>query len=485
MIEPTHQAFQDIQKLDNFLTKCNLLFEDPYVEEHPSHNDAVVARRSISYVDEFFRQRGFTNVQSKWLREVTNVAEGEDWSRVSRYIKDANNEFMGFNRMYSDIMRQVEKEASYSKLTNQQNGKQENQLDTRLSKIDEAPSRLTDETRYMSPQMVQYGKTTHNDRKNYNRSQSGANETHTRQQETPDVYASHSHRKENYAGNQQGVMDEELRSQLRLALDKLEDSNTEETTLKDPEVIASERLEQEEEFKRRGEQASKALHDNNPNITDLSDINRPSKIAERFSNLYDDLWTDACEELTKFYRQEHHSERICILDLATILKATFEYSSKHVDTQIERIAHQTREMMLDPCSDRQQETDSNDPFRHDKTLGQYALICIKDTADLSVPALQKNFMVHAFPSSKVTANITKLSSVKKYTERCIELTWLMNVQDPSMVLLWPDMVSPDNLTDIFRYYTATGTVLDHEVWPALLLYKDGPMVVKGVAKFRN
>lgn len=147
-------------------------------------------------------------------------------------------------------MRQVEKEASYSKLPNQQNIKQENQLDTRLSKIDEAPSRLTDETRYMSPQMVQYVKTTHNDRNNYNRSQSGANETHIRQQETPDVYASHSHRKDHYAGNQQGVMDEELRSQLRLALDKLEDTNTEETTLKDPEVIASERLEQLEEFKR-------------------------------------------------------------------------------------------------------------------------------------------------------------------------------------------------------------------------------------------
>lgn len=56
------QAFQDIKKLDNFLTKCNLLFEDPYVEEHPSHSDAIVARRSISYVDEFFRQRGFINV---------------------------------------------------------------------------------------------------------------------------------------------------------------------------------------------------------------------------------------------------------------------------------------------------------------------------------------------------------------------------------------------------------------------------------------
>lgn len=60
----------------------------------------------------------------------------------------------------------------------------------------------------------------------------------------------------------------------------------------------------------------------------------------------------------------------------------------------------------------------------------------------------------------------------------------MNVQDPPMVLLWPDMVSTENIVGYFRYCTATGTVLDHEVWPAVSLYKDGPLIYKGVAQFK-
>lgn len=39
------------------------------------------------------------------------------------------------------------------------------------------------------------------------------------------------------------------------------------------------------------------LTDNNPNIADLSDKNRPTKLAERYSELYDNQWTDAFEVL--------------------------------------------------------------------------------------------------------------------------------------------------------------------------------------------
>lgn len=37
------------------------------------------------------------------------------------------------------------------------------------------------------------------------------------------------------------------------------------------------------------------LTDNNPNIADLSDRNRPTKISERYQELYDNQWTDAFE----------------------------------------------------------------------------------------------------------------------------------------------------------------------------------------------
>jgi len=43
--------------------------------------------------------------------------------------------------------------------------------------------------------------------------------------------------------------------------------------------------------------ASSKLRDNNPNITDLSDPNRPTKLAEQMAELYDNEWTDTFEEI--------------------------------------------------------------------------------------------------------------------------------------------------------------------------------------------
>ena len=39
--------------------------------------------------------------------------------------------------------------------------------------------------------------------------------------------------------------------------------------------------------------AGQKLKDNSTDITDLSDPNRPTKSAEKFSELYDNEWTDA------------------------------------------------------------------------------------------------------------------------------------------------------------------------------------------------
>lgn len=43
--------------------------------------------------------------------------------------------------------------------------------------------------------------------------------------------------------------------------------------------------------------AGSRLKDGNPIITDLSDDNRPLKIAERFSEIYDNEWTDVFDNL--------------------------------------------------------------------------------------------------------------------------------------------------------------------------------------------
>ena len=46
------------------------------------------------------------------------------------------------------------------------------------------------------------------------------------------------------------------------------------------------------------------LTDGNPDIADLSDKNRPTKIAEQYCELYDNAWTDAFETLNQTYRDD-------------------------------------------------------------------------------------------------------------------------------------------------------------------------------------
>lgn len=44
--------------------------------------------------------------------------------------------------------------------------------------------------------------------------------------------------------------------------------------------------------------AGAKIIEENPNIADIRDKNRPTNLAEHFSELYDNEWTDALEELT-------------------------------------------------------------------------------------------------------------------------------------------------------------------------------------------
>ncbi|XP_060568815.1 uncharacterized protein LOC132727383, partial [Ruditapes philippinarum] len=57
------------------------------------------------------------------------------------------------------------------------------------------------------------------------------------------------------------------------------------------------REDKESAYNRLSKVAGARLTDNNPNIADLSDPNRPTKIAEQYSELYDIPWTDAYEIL--------------------------------------------------------------------------------------------------------------------------------------------------------------------------------------------
>lgn len=56
------------------------------------------------------------------------------------------------------------------------------------------------------------------------------------------------------------------------------------------------------------------LTDNNPNVADLSDTNRPTRLAERYTELYDNQWTDAFEAI-----HGDEEEKKTVLELKSLL----------------------------------------------------------------------------------------------------------------------------------------------------------------------
>ena len=73
--------------------------------------------------------------------------------------------------------------------------------------------------------------------------------------------------------------------------------------------------------------AGESLAMGNANVTDLSDPNRPTKLAEQFSELYDNDWTDAFEELADLLDEEKINLLLKILQVCAICLLIFCVSS--------------------------------------------------------------------------------------------------------------------------------------------------------------
>ncbi|XP_060078528.1 uncharacterized protein LOC132558026 [Ylistrum balloti] len=72
---------------------------------------------------------------------------------------------------------------------------------------------------------------------------------------------------------------------------------------------------------------------------------------------------------------------------------------------------------------------------------------------------------------------------KRYLHSCVELCWLMRLQDPPVFMM--ATIVAESTKDHFRAYTRSGKHFDFIVWPALFLYKDGPLLYKGVAQYTD
>lgn len=225
------------------------------------------------------------------------------------------------------------------------------------------------------------------------------------------------------------------------------------------EKVSTLELQKEGLLTRLSEVAGLRLCDNNPNIQDLSDTKRPTKIVEAFGELYDNEWTNALEDLLK----TQHSEREAIDTLAGILKSVFETCNTFARSQ--RMALLRGMALCGSCPENDLDALSQGLRNKIKTLQ-------KDSA----------MDVYPFVKKQVDERINYASldkEVKEYVDRCAELSWLMNVQDPPLVLNFKARSGDPVDKKKFSVYTKNGSVVDFVVWPAVM-YENETLFRKGV-----
>ncbi|XP_052794167.1 rho-associated protein kinase 1-like [Mya arenaria] len=200
--------------------------------------------------------------------------------------------------------------------------------------------------------------------------------------------------------------------------------------------------------------------DNNPNIAELSDINRPTKLSERYSELYDNQWTDAFEVICKQLQDEQST----IKSLIGILMNAAKYCREEAMTQLEAI-----QGILLP-----RKTGSTFPSLIHKNLNDFRKVLGEQTG----AAIYEKYIQDIAKQRQQSLQL----DVIPYVKECVELCWLMSIQDPPVVVA-PELQHGGNFdTDFYKAYTKSGPLIDYVVWPALCLHEKGPLLCKGIAQ---
>lgn len=266
--------------------------------------------------------------------------------------------------------------------------------------------------------------------------------------------------------------------------------------------------------------AAERLLDNNPAVADLSDPNRPTKLGEFYTELYDNEWTDACEALKAVGYQEETAIETLRLTLENVVQfcmnkaeLVIKKSSDAVNLLFEEYKKTDMEEKMPPhltmprkqgreCQKLMHEQSSIEDIRlqqrwkpREHTGGNKnrfekgtAVANPKLDAENKLKLLRKELATSVVPivqQAYMDANWTNdcVPELKPYIMKCVFLGWMMVVQSPPLVLhKYPNdqVIAFDK--NLYREYTATGPVVSFIVWPALLLEEDGAVLMKGVAE---
>ncbi|KAL3879562.1 hypothetical protein ACJMK2_031856 [Sinanodonta woodiana] len=248
----------------------------------------------------------------------------------------------------------------------------------------------------------------------------------------------------------------------------------------------------ESERDRREQKRSHGQTENNPNPVHPHDTYRPAILLEQFTELFDNEWTRAFQYLTKDDLHQEQTVRTLLNILQEIYTKCQEYIQKQLedtnDKTSDYLGHFEEETMIKAHIVMAEiETVLTEMENNYKRIAQIKYRKLMDLK--TIQALRRQ--LHVQPESSIHGIL------ENYIQKCIRICWLMCIKCPQMHLDFgvtptyedkSDDVNDSPLffnTAKFVSYTRAGMYLEYVVWPAVYLYKDGPLMKKGVAQGVN
>ncbi|VDI77584.1 Hypothetical predicted protein [Mytilus galloprovincialis] len=362
--------------------------------------------------------------------------------------------------------------------------KQENEQDARFAEQLQGKERIIEGQKITITRLEDQIKTKDNDIESLKQGQEMRNavqeELQTKESEILKLKDTNEREKQMIVDHYKETIQNKEREIHRMQVDLQRKENTVQQLLKqrDEEKAAKEdeRKQKDEALTRLSAIAGDRLRNNNPGITDLSDPNRPMKIAEKFTEMYDNDWTDSMEALEDLGLNEEE----CVIMLLHFLTDSYEECGKLV-AELDR--HIEQAVTLTHCEqdgDKSGESSSSSQNIPPEILKPIKDIRRKMTVN-NMEILQKKLLDH-LKIVRMDVKDDHISACSKFVADCIKYAWMMQIQDPPVYIEW-DFPSDTKIdTNILRSYTKAGDQVDFIVWPVLYLHKDGPVLNKGVVQ---
>ncbi|OWF51198.1 uncharacterized protein LOC110449488 [Mizuhopecten yessoensis] len=210
------------------------------------------------------------------------------------------------------------------------------------------------------------------------------------------------------------------------------------------------------------------LSDNNPTIADLSDPNRAMKLGEKYSELYDNDWTDALDILCGTGFDEEAGIKVLLEVLKKSHQLCVELSEKQmVSLQMTLVNPALPGVPKPAWGDTINPMIAKSTFKHLKE-------CRKEMSTKAVENILKEYGTKQI--------VDRAERIPDFFKKCLEICWLMCVQDPPVVIGGEATVGVSFDTNMYKPYTNSGTVVSYNVWPPLLLHENGPILTKGIVQ---